>query len=218
MADETIKPRDDIFWVAPIRHNPTYFENTELEEHYNYVKQIASFLGKENATQMTSFFIRQGYKFPKFNAGKSGIVTLFKQTSENLTLDELINDISEALLSSEPHIIRSFLVGLFDGRGSYDNSSFITLDYWNENLGSLVIKLFDLFNLDYNINNTLTARQRQDSTAKPRRGQLRVKHLGYLGKIGVISPNRFKRFTAKIEKYQIIKDNVLPGLKKVSFI
>jgi hypothetical protein len=217
-ADEREVIGDTVYWVAPIRHNPKHFEINDLEQHYSAVKQIAKVVHKEEFTHMTDFLKQQGAELKKYNLGKKGIVTLFEEKIPNYDIDTLIRNIEEPLLSSDPTIVRAFLVGVFDGRGSYDKTAkFIALDYDNGNFIKLVEKCLKIVGIDANINNTASARRRKDSSAAPRKSQLRIKHLLFLTKIGFVSNVRFNKATIEIpnEYSKVSLDQVLTGLKGI---
>lgn len=62
MANEQTQSNNNVYWQAPVRHNPTHYNYQDLEEHYNYIKEIARFLGKDDLTQLTDFYIEQGFQ------------------------------------------------------------------------------------------------------------------------------------------------------------
>lgn len=218
LADERTKINNKVFWQAPVRHNPTHFNYHDLEEHYNFIKEIAEFLGKDGVSQLTDFFKEQGIPISKFTAGKKGIVTLFEQINDGYDVSNLINDILEPLRNSADLVKRAFLVGVFDGRGSYDKTAkFIALDYDSNDVREIVAIILNELGIDANINSKASARIRKDSTSAPRKKQIRIKHIEYLKNIGFISPTRFEKATVELPVgYETISlGEILPGLKAI---
>ncbi|QUW20478.1 hypothetical protein JSQ81_11460 [Sporosarcina sp. Marseille-Q4063] len=216
MADERTSIEDKVYWQAPVRHNPTHFNYRDLEAHYNYIKQIADFLNKGELCQLTDFYRQQNIPISKYSAGKKGIVTLFEQTQSTYNINDLVRDIQEPLYNSSTEVKISFLVGVFDGRASYDKTAkFIALDYDNDNVRGLLARLLNDVRITANINSGTTARERKDSYSAPRKKQIRIKHIEYLTKIGFVSPTRFERATVSVSTDLKLVDNreVLPGLK-----
>ncbi|WP_102346374.1 hypothetical protein [Bacillus sp. Marseille-P3661] len=215
MADEQVILNDEKYWIAPVRHNPKQFNPVELEEHYNIVKSLAVEINKAEFTHFISYYKERGVKFKKYNAGKDGFVTLFKQEEVEYSLDDLIDDISFGLQNGSSSIKRAFLVGVFDGRSSYDKTyKFIAMDIENDSLIELLGGILGSRGIEAKINNSLNARKRDNLKAKPRKGQIRIKYEEFLSKIGFISPIRFGKATVDFTENQLTQfDELLPGLK-----
>ncbi|MGH0508494.1 hypothetical protein ACQVN8_11865 [Bacillus paranthracis] len=210
MADEKISWNDKTYWISPVRHNPTHFEQSDLEAHYTIVKKLAKSLNKQDFTRFISFYKAYGVKFPKFNAGKNGFVTIFEQKVATYSLDDLIEDTRETLLSSIPQVKKAFLVGVFDGRSSYDKTyKLIALDIENMNLINLLSEMFEQLDIKVKVNNLDSARKRNNPKAKPRKPQIRIKHLEFLTKIGFLSPVRFKKATMGLSSSTFFNQDVM---------
>lgn len=217
MADEQIALNKEVYWIAPVRHNPKQYDDINLEEHYNNVKILADAINKKDLTHFISYYKNYGVKFKKFNAGKNGFVTLFKQLTEQYTLDDLINDIHNSLKHSSNSVKRAFLVGTFDGRSSYDKTyKFISQDIDNNTLINLLSDTLNSLGVDAKINNSLNSRKRDNPKSKPRKGQIRIKYLDFLSMIGFISPIRYAKATSEVPRENLEKhDEILQGLKTV---
>lgn len=216
MANEQTNINDKIYWQAPIRHNPKYYNYVDLETHYNYLKEISIFLNNKD-THMVDFYRRKDIPIQKYNAGKNGIITLFRENRVNYSNRDLINDIFEPLISSANVIQHAFLIGVFDGRSSFDKTAnFIVLDYDNDELKDLIDLLLINLNIKPNINSKKSARARKVSS-NPRKKQIRIKHLEFLEKIGYISPTRFNNSTRTLPNdfEKISVPSILPGLKLI---
>ncbi|MDZ4481606.1 hypothetical protein [Bacillus cereus] len=217
MADEKISWNNKTYWISPVRHNPTHFEQSDLEEHYNIVKKLARSLNKQDFTHFISFYKAHGVKFPKFNAGKNGFVAIFEQKIIDYSLNDLIQHIKEPLLASTLQVRKAFLIGVFDGRSSYDKTyKLISLDIENENLINLLSQIFKQIGVTATVNNLASARKRANPTAKPRKPQIRIKHLDFLREIGLLSPVRFKKATTELASDTFInRDDILEGHKLI---
>lgn len=217
MADEQIIINGERYWIAPVRHNPKQYDDVELEQHYSIVKALGEDLNKSGLTHFISYYKNRGVTFEKFNAGKNGFVTLFKQLKADYSLDELIGDIQEGLRNSSGQVKRAFLVGVFDGRSSYDKTyKFISLDIENDKLVVLLDNLFSDLGITTNVNSLYSARKRDNPNAKPRKPQIRIKYLDFLKKVGYISPIRFSKSTVELRNVTIVElDDILLGLKAI---
>lgn len=218
LADEQIEFQNDIYWQASVRHNPTHFTQQQLEDHLIFIKRIARSLGKESVTHLTDFYKDQGVPIMKFNAGKKGIVTLFKQTAAIYSIDDFIQDITVPLLNSGEDVQRAFLVGVFDGRGSYDKTAkFIVVDYDGENTEGLMRRVLNNLRIETNLNSLASARVRRGSTSAARKKQIRIKHERFLRNIGFISPARYQKAIVDISpEYRTCETpNILSGLKGI---
>ena len=218
MANEKTTINSAIYWQAPVRHNPKSFNYTDLERHYNYIKQIAVFLNKTSSTHLVNFYKKQDIPIEKYNAGKNGILTLFKELTSDYSIEDLISDVYDPLLNSFDNIKRSFLIGVFDGRGSYDKTAnFIVLDYDKLAVKEIIEHSLNELGIKANINSKATARVRKDSGSAPRKKQIRIKHIEFLQKIGFVSPTRFDKATTKLfsEYEKVDLNNILPGLKGI---
>ncbi|WP_279401729.1 LAGLIDADG family homing endonuclease [Piscibacillus salipiscarius] len=126
---------------------------------------------------------------------------------------------TDPLLSSDVSVKRAFLVGVFDGRGSYDKTAkFIALDYNNDAIRDIVANVLNDLGIEANINSKATARVRRDSTSAPRKKQIRIKHIEFLLNIGFISPTRFNSATSNLPSHYDLMNSsdILPSLKYIS--
>ena len=68
-------------------------------------------------------------------------------------------------------------------RSSYDKTyKLIALDIENENLINLLSDMFEQLDITVTINNLASARKRDNPKSKPRKPQIRIKHLEFLKK------------------------------------
>lgn len=223
LADERENVSGTIYWSAPIRHNPKQVSLEDLESHYRLVKAIATVIHKNNLTQLTDFLKTQNVNLWKFNAGKTGIVTLFEEIVPNYTIEDLIHDIEEPLLASNKDVQHAFIVGAFDGRGSDDGSSLIALDFEKNVVLDIIVQCLHKLGISPNINGGAQARLRDDPNSEPRKNQIRINRNVYLSEIGFISIGRFnkslnnlrkrKKYENRYQPYEV--DYPLPGLKLI---
>jgi len=191
---------ETVYWSAPIRHNPKQVSYDDLEEHYSIVKKLAEKIHKSEMVHLTDFLKQQDVKLQKFNAGKTGIVTLFEQVDPHYTNDKFVQDVSEPILSADRDIQQAFIVGVFDGRGSDDASSLIAVDFVNDAVMDLLVKSLKNLGIDPNVNMGEEARKRDNPNATPRKNQIRIKRVTYLSEIGYISPERFNKSLRHLQK------------------
>lgn len=223
LADERESITGTIYWSAPIRHNPKQVSLKDLESHYSLVRNIASVIHKSDFTHLTDFLRTQNVALRKFNAGKTGIVTLFKEIVPNYTIEDLIYDIKGPLLASNKEVQHAFIVGAFDGRGSDDGSSLIALDFEKNVVLDIIVQCLLELGITPNINSGVHARLREDPNAEPRRDQIRINRNVYLSEIGFISIGRFNKSLTNLRKRNIYAnryqpyeiDYPLPGLKLI---
>lgn len=220
-AEETLEIDNELYWVAPVRHNPKYYTISELEQHYNNVKSLARSIHHHDLTIMAESFKRSGNPIRKFNVGKNGFATIFKQIQSDYSTINFIQDISEILLSS-PQLIRCFLVGTFDGRSSFDsNTKFISIDFELGPVKEFVERCLTELNINFNSNSQITARQRENTNSQPRKPQLRVNRDVFITEIGYISIIRLGNAISNLQEgsFRQIEDNeVLPGLKTIQLV
>lgn len=216
---ESIMSNGVRYWIAPVRYNYGYATELEIEEHFEYVRQMSAPMGAQTlmAENVRGTFLDSGkFRLPGFG-------TFFRSTGlENL--NDAIPSLKVALESSSWDIKRAFMAGVFDGRGSIDINKknhairYIVLDCPTNEIGSFLYDFFEDNGFPCNYN---TARDRL-AGGEPRKPQLRIKNNEeYMKRIGFISP---KRFSLISNAYSYTHDNVitvnadeiLPGLKSVA--
>jgi hypothetical protein len=223
LADERENVNGKMYWSAPIRHNPKQVSLEDMERHLKLVKAIASVIHKSDMTQLTDFLKNQGVNLQKYNAGKTGIVTLFEEIKSGFSIEEFVHDITEPLLSSNLDIQRAFIVGVYDGRGSDDGSSLIAVDFEKDVILGIVEQCLNNLGIEPNVNNGSHSRLRDNPNSTPRKNQIRIKRIDYLSTIGYISIERFNKSFANLQKrksyankYSAYETNSpLPGLKLI---
>lgn len=215
-ANESVIVKETKYWIAPVRHNNGYLTNTELEEHFQYVKALASKIS--NQTLMASTIRSNGLDSGKFNR-LVGFGTFFR-SKEGQSLEDMIPEFRKALFASTQEVKKCFIAGMFDGRGSIDKNKssgtirHVVLDCENKTVGKFLCEVLGDYGLHYNYNE---ARNRKEG-GKPRKDQLRIPGSeNYLEKIGFISK---KKFDVAANAYNLttdykvkIEDNILCGLK-----
>jgi hypothetical protein len=222
IADERENIGGTTYWSAPIRHNPKQVSAEDMERHYSLVRTMSKVIHKNDMTHLTDFLKNQGVKLKKYNAGKTGIVTLFAEKLSNYTIDDFVSDISEPLFTSSKDVQRSFIVGIFDGRGSDDGSSLIAVDF-DDAVMNIVLSCLKNLGIEPNINDGKESRKRENPGATPRKKQIRIKRITYLTKIGYISVERFNKSFANLQKKKAYANRFrvkeinkpLPGLKVI---
>lgn len=214
LCDEQFYHNGRRFWQASIRHNPRQATTEELQQHLEQVRLIVQELGLANSFNLIPFYKQRNINIVKYSAGKIGIIGAIEQLIQEYNIENLLQDITQPLLNSNNEIKRAFLVGVFDGRSSYDKTAkFISLDFNNDSVCELLLTILNDLNVIYNTN---YSRDRIAGGA-PRSNQLRIKHLIYLSSIGLISPVRYQKSTQVVpEVYNLCyKNEVLPNLKVI---
>ena len=217
-ANESVICNNVKYWIAPVRHNSGQVTPEELEEHFSYVKKISEKLNKQ--TLMSNTIKTNGLDSGKFRR-LQGFGTFFK-TDINSSLEDFIPEIKKVLFESSKDVQRSFIVGMFDGRGSFDKNSktgairYISLDCENSNVGHFLCDVLDKFGFNFNYN---TARDRVEG-GRPRKDQLRISgNSGFIEQIGFISPKKFNigiSSYTNLNEYKILnEDHILTGLKRI---
>jgi len=216
MANERFNVNNKVYWQASIRHNPKQVEDIDLQAHLKSIQNICSVLGIDNNFQLIEYYKQRNINIEKYSAGKRGIIGAIQETSKGYTITDLINDIKEALLLSKPPIRQAFLVGVFDGRSSYDKTAkFISLDCDSDEIAKFLSEILKSLEIPYNMN---LSRDRK-SGGKPRKSQLRIKNLIFLERIGYISPFRFNKAVSAIDRYYQVENLIdLPDIKNIELL
>jgi hypothetical protein len=217
-ANESVISNNIKYWIAPVRHNNGYLTNEELEVHFSHVKRLSAKL--LNQTLMAQTIRINGLDSGKFNR-LVGFGTFFKSTNRT-SLEALIPVVKKALFNSTDEVKRSFIVGMFDGRGSFDKNSktgairYVVLDCENSTVGKFLCEVLSNYGIDYNYNE---ARDRVEG-GTPRKDQLRIPgYEKFVEKIGFISKKKFDvgSVSYKIPDEYLVErqDNILDGLKRI---
>lgn len=217
-ANESVVSKGTKYWITPVRYNSKRVSSEQLEEHFKYVKTLATKLS--NNTLMANLIRNNGLNSGKFHTRYPGFGTFFR-TKDEQTLEEMITEVKKALFSSTQEVKRSFIVGMFDSRGSVDRSQEgilrnIVLDCDNDTAGDFLCEVVDNYGLIYNYNK---ARKRLGG-GKPRKNQLRIPaRENYLERIGFISTKKFIEAAGCYDLttvYNVMnEDNILSGLKTI---
>jgi hypothetical protein len=214
-ANESVTVREQKYYIAPVRHNSGYLTQEELERHFEHVRTSAKKLSNE--TLMSQTIKTNGFDSGKFNR-LQGFGTFFKTRGQQSLID-MIPLIRTALFASSKEVQRSFIVGMFDGRGSIDINKkngtirYIVLDCENTTVGRFLCEVINHYHLDYNYNQ---ARDRLEG-GNPRKDQLRIPASeNFIMKIGLISAKKFAVAASTYDStlYTVNHENtVLDGLK-----
>lgn len=217
---ETIEVNNKIYWIYLVRHNPTVTYE-QLECHLNKVESVATHIGKQNSIFMHDYFEKlrscdNGRVI--FSAGKKGFLTLFQQLDE-YNLESFIDDIRCELISSDTTVLKSFIIGIFDTKGSYDKTlKKIAVDVRNNNVANLIMEILDILGISYNYNPPRV----NDRPGVPRFSQIRIKYVDYVSNFGYLSIQRLNHITSHLDLLEIeytVTDNEsipLDGLKIIS--
>lgn len=214
-SEEQIMIPDGRYKIAPVRYNYGAASELEIAEHFELVSRIAE---KVNGQTLMADNIRG----TPLDSGKNrmpGFSTFFRAT----TLDELVDLIPalrDALRASDWNVLRSFLVGVFDGRSSADidkknhNVRMLALDCISDDVGAFLSEMVELSGIRYNYNKH---RDRLEG-GRPRNPQLRIKDVDdFMARVGLISPRRVNLLKAAYEhnySVRVAEDfQILPGLK-----
>ncbi len=217
---ETIEVNNNRYWIYLVRHNPTVTYE-QLEYHLNNVKSIAAHIDKQNSIFMHDYF--EGLRSCDngrllFSAGKKGFLTLFKQLEE-YDLESFINDIRCDMIASDTVVLKSFIIGIFDTKGSYDKTlKKIAVDVRDSNVANLIMEVLDILEISYNYNPP----RANDRPGVPRFSQIRIKYTDYVTNFGYLSVQRLNHITSHLDSLGIeytVTDNALvplEGLKLIS--
>lgn len=218
-ANEKVEDCDNnIYWAAPVRHNSTYIIKSYLSEHFDYVREIA--------TKVNGYTIMaENIKGTPFDSGKNdrldGFSTFFKSTSLYNLIPE-IPKLRKVLLNSAENIRKSFVLGVFDGRGSLDINKkildirCISLDCPLIEIKEFISEVITSLNIKCGYNES---RDRKEG-GEPRNPQLRIAKSSinnYMKNISFISPTKFWKareiFEKKYDSVTITESSIFPGLR-----
>ncbi len=114
-SNESIKNSGHLFWIAPARYNYGYASELQVEQHLEFVKAMSAPMGAQtlSADVIRCNHLDSGiFRLPGFG-------TFFISSGLD-SLDAAIPGLQDALFASSWEVLQSFLVGVFDGRGSID--------------------------------------------------------------------------------------------------
>lgn len=217
---DIIKVNNEIYWISLDRHNPTITPE-QLESHFNRVQSLARHIDKQDSIFMHDYFSGlKSYNTNKtiFSAGKKGFFTVFKEL-DNYSPELFVNDIQDALINSSDIVLKSFLIGVFDNKGSYDKKTKIAADVINGPFSDLIISALNALNMEYNYNRP----KGDDRPGTPRSGQIRVNYKEYMSNLGYLSQQRLDLIVSHLDKsnihYAIRLNNMIPfeGLNIITF-
>lgn len=217
-SDEFVIKDGKKYWVAPVRHNKDQVSNIELEQHYNNIRILARDINK--TTIMAELINSNGLNTGKFFPRMVGFGTFF-ESSINMQLEDIIEQVRSALFKSSKLVQQCFLIGMFDGRGSFDINNkngkirYLVLDCANPNLGSFLCEVISNYGLKCNYNES---RERKEG-GRPRKNQIRIKSSEkFQENIGLISAQKINKVYNLYDKnlYGIKNvDDILTGLKQI---
>lgn len=206
------------YHIAAFRYNPGGFDRKQLTEHFEIVRE----LGKRVCGQTQPVDQIRNTKFDNGKNRLDGFLTFFEESSP-ITLEQLIDDTSSSLSQSAYNVIRSFLVGVFDGKGYFDRDlgkgkiRYLCVDCVEEIIGTFLCEFVQSHGYEVNYN---ISRDRKEG-GPPRKSQLRIKNADlFMSQVGLISPiriNHAKEAYRRTHSVNVIsEDNVLQGLKTFS--
>jgi len=143
-----------------------------------------------------------------------GFALLFKidYGDNEINLETILNVIQ----NSDDHIIRAFLVGVFDTRGYIDNNyGYIGLDVPNDDVATILASMIQRCGIETSNHNP--SRERENNQGTPRKPQLRVKLKDFFENIGLISPDKIcsAKEYPELSGIEFFGDSLLPGLKRI---
>ena len=216
---EIINIFDNEYWICLVRHNPG-ITSQQLEHHFKKVKYIASYIGKQDYIYMYDYFkdLRSSINGRLlFSAGKKGFLSLFKQNRQ-YNINTFVHDIKQPLINSDNNVLKSFIIGIFDTKGSYDKTlKKVVVDVRSIDVADLIMNILDKLNISYNYNPP----RAKDRKGVPRFSQIRINYYDYVSKFGYLSIQRLDCITSHLdlqgEKYVITENKQIPleGLKLI---
>ena len=216
-ADEFVYYKGNLYWIAPVRHNPSYILTTELNQHFTEVDYLGQILSAPTFTKNS--MKAQGIPLGKFNR-LTGFGTFFESTNMDSNIINILPQLSIALNASSTSVKRSFLAGVFDGRGAIDhdtrtnNIRFISLDATNDSV-RIFLNRFAI-SMGY-LTNSNFSRDRLEG-GNPRENQFRIIDVEHFASdIGFISTKKMNMISNSTLGYgkSIHQSTYLPGLKQL---
>lgn len=218
VSEEQVTTPEGSYKIAPVRYNYNAASELEIAQHYELVKKLASSVNGQT-------YMAESIKGTLLDSRKNrmpGFSTFFRSTTLE-ELKDLIPNLRTALKLSPWSVQRSFLVGIFDGRGSADidrkthKVRMLAVDCISEDIGMFLAEMVEMANISYNYN---THRKRREG-GRPRNPQLRIRDVDkFISEIGLISPRRINLLKEAYEynyKHVEIHDDskTLLGLKTI---
>ena len=198
---------DRTAWILPIRHNPKQVSEQQLKLHQATINKIVTACSG-------SILSKQSQEYKKwFPQNKEGFAAVFYSNNQ-IEYNTLFSDINNLLSTASDTFKRIFLVGVFDGRCSWDkHAKKIVLDCNNHESAALFCRLLESYGIGYDYN---MARDRKTG-GFPRQPQLRILAQNvplFMKNIGLISLARVQAIGSSMQGQALhhLDDNILPGL------
>lgn len=178
-----------------------------LSAHSMYVSEIAMSIEPD-----IKFQNAKACGLNKIFGTHVGFSLLFKAENNGSYKETIL----KSILNADTHIIRAFLVGVFDSRGYVDkNFGYIAIDISDDDIVGPLTSMMTKCNIkDHNFN---PQRERNENKGTPRKPQLRVKLRDFFLNIGLISPEKISsaKQYKELQREGLITDPLLPGLQKI---
>lgn len=194
------------FYLVTVRHNSNQATDDELKRHVSFLKRIAK------KTKGKVFLKEELVKRKWFEKNKDGFAIVFSSTN-NLTITEIVDAAHTLFQEADNSLKRAFLIGAFDGRGSWDrNLKKIVLDCSTE-----VKPLLNEMLLQFGIHTDYNPHRDRREGGRPRANQLRISASDmsiFFEQIGLISPAKIRVAKETAIATPLARDcsTFLPGL------
>lgn len=205
-SEKSYEYKGKTYYLAMVKHNPSQVSEKDLKKHLALLRKIApKTTGK---IMIKDKLVERGW----FERSKDGFAIVF-QADKAFESKELVEKARQLLENTSTVIMRSFLVGAYDGRG-----------YWDKHLKRMVIDcseetqalLTDIL-LKFQIHADENPHRGTDERKTPREIQFRITRQDsgrFFSEIGLISPGKIRKIIELAAATPLTHDasELLPGL------
>lgn len=205
-SEKSYEYKGKTHYLAMVRHNANRVTEKDLKKHVALLRKIAQ--KTTGRILMKDKLVERGW----FERSKDGFAIVF-HADKAFESTELVGKARQLLENASTDILRSFLVGAYDGRG-----------YWDKHLKRMVIDcraetqaLLAEILLKFQIHADENAHRGTDERKTPREKQFRISCQDsgrFFGEIGLISPGKIGKIIELAAATPLTRDasNLLPGL------
>ena len=205
-SDKACEHGGKTHYLALVRHNANRISEKDLKKHAALLRKIAQ--KTTGKILLKDKLVERGW----FDRRNDGFAIIFR-ADRTFTSAELVEKARQLLENASADILRSFLVGAYDGRG-----------YWDKHLKRMVVdcraeaqSLLAEVLLRFQIHADENAHRGTDDRRTPREIQFRITAQDsgrFFSKIGLISPGKIRRIADLAAAVPLTCDasELLPGL------
>ena len=205
-SEKSYEYKGKTYYLAIVRHNANRVAERDLKKHVALLRKIAQ--KTTGRILMKDKLVERGW----FERSKDGFAIVF-HADKAFESTELVGKARQLLENASTDILRSFLVGAYDGRG-----------YWDKHLKRMVIDcraetqaLLAEILLKFQIRADENAHRGTDERRTPRENQFRITRQDsgrFFSEIGLISPGKIGKIIELAAATPLTRDvsDLLPGL------